>query len=134
MTNNDAIVMIYDYIEGADLKPSAYYLYHAFDESGLVELDGMVEVYEEFINQSPETDQLPLGPFDSLNFLNQFAFKVCEKNDNSLVSLISVKDYNSLLEEAATGTELFQNLAEKGNRIENLDHSSKGGLLGKLFH
>ncbi len=134
MTNNDAIVMIYDYKEGADLKPSAYYLYHAFDENGLVELDTMVDVYEEFINQAPETSNLPLGPFDDLNFLNQFAFKVCEKNDNSLVSLISVKDYNAILEEATTGSELFQDLTEKGNRIENLDHSSKSGLLGKLFH
>ncbi|MFT6603496.1 MAG: hypothetical protein ACJARO_001006, partial [Bacteriovoracaceae bacterium] len=76
MTNNDAIVMIYDYKEGADLKPSAYYLFHAFDENGLVELDTMVEVYEEFINQTPETGHLPLGPFEDLNFLNQFAFKV----------------------------------------------------------
>jgi hypothetical protein len=134
MTNNDAIVMIYDYKEGADLKPSAYYLYHAFDENGLIDLDAMVEVYEEFINQTPETSKLPLGPFDNLTFLNQFAFKVCEKIDNSLVSLISVKDYNSILEEATTGDDLFQNLTEKGNRIENLDHSSKSSLLGKFFH
>lgn len=134
MTNNDAIVMIYDYKEGADLKPSAYYLYHAFDENGLVELDSMVEVYEEFINQTPDGESLPLGPFENLNYLNQFAFKVCEKNDNSVVSLVSVKDYNTVLEEAVTGSELFQSLTEKGNRIENLDHSSKSSLLGKLFH
>lgn len=134
MTDSESIVMIYDYKEGAEVKPSAYFLLYAFDESGLLELDSMIDVYEEFIQKEPEDSAMPLGPFESLNFLNQFAFKVCERNDGAIVSLLSVKDYNQILEESSSGGTLFQEFIEKGNKIENLDHKSKSGILGKIFH
>lgn len=134
MTDNDSIVMIYNYIEGGQSNPSAYYLLHAFDEAGVIDIEPMIDVYEEFIQKQPDVSKMPLGPFESLNFLNQFAFKVCEKNDGGVVSLLSVNDYNAIMEEATTGTTLFEDFVAKGNRIENLDHSSKGGILGKIFH
>ncbi|MBK23450.1 MAG: hypothetical protein CME70_05530 [Halobacteriovorax sp.] len=134
MTDTESIVMIYDYQEGGESKPSAYYLKFAFDETGLIELEPMIDVYEELIQKQPESDEMPLGPFESLNFLNQFAFKVCEKSDGALVSLLSVQDYNFVMEEADSGTTLFQKFVEKGNQIQNLDHRSKSGILGKLFH
>lgn len=134
MTDIESIVMIYDYKEGAETNPSAYYLLHAFDETGVIEIEPMIDVYEEFIQKQPELSKMPLGPFESLNFLNQFAFKICEKIDGSVVSLLSVQDYNQIMEEATNGTSLFHDFVEKGNRIENLDHKSKGGILGKIFH
>lgn len=134
MTESESIVMIYDYKEGAEVKPSAYYLLYAFDETGLLEVDNMIDVYEEFTQKEPEADLMPLGPFESLNTLNQFAFKVCERNDGALVSLLSVKDYNQIMEEASSGSTLFQEFIEKGNKIENLDHKGKRGILGKIFH
>lgn len=134
MTDTESIVMIYDYQEGGEVGPSAYFLKYAFDETGLLDLEKMIDVYEELIQKEPETGHMPLGPFESLNFLNQFAFKVCERSDGALVSLISVKDYNQIMEEATSGSSLFQQFVEKGNQIQNLDHKSKSGILGKLFH
>lgn len=134
MSNNESIVMIYDYKEGGEVKPSAYYLLYVFDEAGLLDSEPMINVYEELIQKQPEGEGMPFGPFESLNFLNQFAFKVCEKNNEAMVSLLSVNDYNQVMEQATSGSNLFQEFVERGNRIENLDHKSKGGILGKIFH
>ena len=71
MTDTESIVMIYDYQEGGEVGPSAYFLKYAFDEAGLLDLEKMIDVYEELIQKEPETGHMPLGPFESLNFLNQ---------------------------------------------------------------
>lgn len=134
MIDNDSIIMIYDFKEGGGIRASAYYLLYAFDESGQLEYESMFDTYEEFIQKRPEDGAFSIGPFEDLNFLNQFAFKVCEKNEAKVVSLLSVREYNQIMENTTTASELFKELSSQGNRIQNLDRESKSGIFGKIFH
>ena len=73
-----------------------------------------------------------IGPFLSLETLNQYAFALCEELNAAQINLLSVADYNSLLENQQLASDFHRDLLEKGNVLENIERKKKG-LLSRIF-
>ena len=138
MKEIEYIVGIYNYFnpypeEGHE---SYYYLLYLLDEKGLLEKESANKLFSERFS-TPEIADLkaPLntvGPFISLETLNQYAFALCEDLNAARVSLLSVQEYNTLLENSQQASEFHRDLLEKGNVLENIERKKKG-LLSRFF-
>lgn len=137
MKDIEYIVGVYHYMnpfpeENAD---SSYFLLYLLDERGMLERDLAVKLYEERFKPEIGEAKAPaktIGPFDSIDRLNQYAFALCEELNAARVSLLSVADYNSLLENSNQAAEFHRDLLEKGNVMENIERKKKG-FISRLF-
>ncbi|RPJ73761.1 MAG: hypothetical protein EHM20_11715 [Alphaproteobacteria bacterium] len=73
-----------------------------------------------------------IGPFESTDQLNQFSFQLCEEFNAAKVSLLSVQEYNSLMETTQTASDFHRGLQEIGNVMENIERKKKG-FLSRFF-
>jgi len=137
MKEIEYIVGVYHYLnpfpeENAD---SSYYLLYLLDEKGILERETAEQLFQDkFKPEIGEAKAPPktIGPFDSIDRLNQYAFALCEELNAARVSLLSVNEYNSLLENSNQASEFHRDLLEKGNVMENIERKKKG-LLSRLF-
>ncbi|MFA6236445.1 MAG: hypothetical protein WC635_03875 [Bacteriovorax sp.] len=140
MNDTEYIVGIYNYINAApELNAdSAYYILYLLDEKGLLDRSIALKIYEERFKSSLATTESytnsskMIGPFDSTDQLNQFAFQLCEELNAAKVSLLSVQEYNQLLESTQSAPDFHRDLLEKGNVMENIERKKKG-FLSRFF-
>lgn len=129
----DYLIGVYQYFNPfpEEERGSAYYLLYLLDQRGLLEKDDAKKLFHE---GEPDYDLKSkwIGPFESLDNLNQFAFLLCEKLDAQKISLLSVPEYNGLLEHTIQASDFHRDLLEKGNVIENIDKKEKS-FFKKLF-
>jgi hypothetical protein len=64
--------------------------------------------------------------------LDQYAFALCEELNAAKISLLSVEEYNTLLETTHMSSDFHRDLVEKGNVMENIERKKKG-FLTKFF-
>jgi len=112
-------------------RGAAYYLLYLLDQRGVLEKDDAKKLFRES-HQDYDLKSKWLGPFESLDTINQFAFTLCEKLDAQKISLLSVQEYNGLLEHTLLASDFLLDLLEKGSVIENIDKKEKG-FFKKLF-
>lgn len=138
MKEIEYIVGVYNYFnphpeEGTDPH---YYLIYLLDEKGLLSIDVAQKLFSErFSSQQEEGVRTPasmIGPFLSLENLNQYAFALCEELNAAQVSLLSVSEYNLLLENSQQASDFHRDLLEKGNVMENIERKKKG-FLNRFF-
>lgn len=138
MKEIEYIVGIYNYYnprpeEGTD---PYYYMMYLLDEKGLLEIEGAQKLFEErFYHESVHDIKAPpqvIGPFLSLETINQYAFALCEELNAARVSLMSVEEYNTLLENSQLALDFHRDLLEKGNVMENIERKKKG-FLSRFF-
>ena len=113
----------------------AYYLLYLLDEKGLLDKSTALKLYQEHFKSSLTEDFLHpklIGPFESMDRLNQFAFQLCEEQNAEKISLISVQEYNNLLEGAQIASDFHRDLLQQGNVMENIEHKKKG-FLSRFF-
>lgn len=113
-----------------------YYFLYLLDQKGLLDFEDAKSAYiEKFKTDSdhPAFKKGLIGPFESIESVNQYSFLLCEKLNAAKVSLLSVAEYNLLLESSPNSLELHRDLLEKGNVIENIERKEKKGFLSKLF-
>lgn len=113
-----------------------YYFLYLLDHKGILEPEDAKQIYLEKANLHEANDALKLGyvgPFESLDSLNQFAFYLCEKLNAEKISLVSVHDYNNLIETSTSADTFQQSLIEKGNIIQNIERKKKG-FLSRIFN
>lgn len=139
MKEVDYIVGIYNQFNPFPENPDelGYYFLYLLDQKGVLDLEEAKNVYKEKYNLSEDTLAFKkglIGPFESLDSINQFSFSLCEKLNAEKISLLSVVDYNLLLEAAPSSLELHQDLITKGNVITNIERKKKGGFLSKIFN
>jgi hypothetical protein len=129
----DYLVGVYSFFNPfpEDETGSAYYLLHLLDQRGVLEKNDAKKLFTETYPHF-ELKSKFLGPFESIDTLNQFSFMLCEKLDAQKISLLSVQEYNSLLEQTQQASDFHRDLLEKGNVLENIDKKEKG-FLKKLF-
>jgi hypothetical protein len=136
MNQVEYIVGIYNYFDPSPTGGNlAYYFLYLLDQKGILDFELAKNAYKEKYQMTE--DQLALendmiGPFESSDSMNQFAFFLCEKLDASKINLFSVAEYNALLESTASSLEFERELRLKGNQIENIERKKKG-LLSKFF-
>lgn len=136
MNQVEYIVGIYNYFDpstsGGNL---AYYFLYLLDQKGILDFELAKNAYKEKYQQNEDQfvfDNGMIGPFDSSDSMNQFAFYLCEKLEAAKINLFSVAEYNALLESTGNSLELERELRLKGNQIENIERKKKG-LLSKFF-
>lgn len=140
MKDTEYIVGVYNYINAIPElnSDSAYYILYLLDEKGLLDRSAALQLYEEhFKSDILSADegifgQKMIGPFESTDKLSQFAFQLCEKLNAEKVSLLSVQEYNSLLESTQTASDFHRDLILKGNVMENIERKKKG-FLSRFF-
>jgi hypothetical protein len=137
MKDIEYIIGIYNYINAfPELQSdSAYYMLYLMDEKGLLDQTAAHKLYDEKFKSELSSGSIHhkmIGPFDSTDQLNQFAFLLCEEMDAKKVSLLSVQEYNSLLESTQSASDFHRDLLEKGNVMENIERKKKG-FLSRFF-
>ena len=142
MKDVEYIVGVYNSINANPVigTPQAFYLLYLLDEKGMLELEAAQKIYLESFKPEMSMDELlvdfnksKIGPFESLEKLNQFAFQLCEVLNASKVSLLSVSEYNTFLENAQNASDFHKDLLEKGNVMENIDRKKKG-FFSRIFN
>jgi len=138
MKEIDYIVGIYHHFilnPSEQFEPN-YYLLYLLDEKGMLEIEGAKDLFKEkFVLDSSLIQKVPnnvIGPFISMETLNQYAFALCEELNAAQINLLSVKEYNALLENHQTAQDFHKDLLEKGNVIENIERKKKG-FLSRFF-
>lgn len=140
MKDTEYIVGIYNYINATPElnSDSAYYLLYLLDEKGLLEKSLAMKLYDESfkseltsVSEHHDGSKM-IGPFESTEKLSQFAFSLCEELNAEKVSLLSVQDYNALLESSQTASDFHRDLLLKGNVMENIERKKKG-FLSRFF-
>lgn len=131
MKDTEYIIGVYDYINSnlENHNDSAYYFLYLLDEKGLLDKSFAHKLYNERFKLGlgdVEVRQNGIGPFSSTDNLNQFAFQLCEELNAEKVSVLSVQEYNNLLEGTQTASDFHRNLIEKGNVMENIERKKKG--------
>ncbi|MBC7539117.1 MAG: hypothetical protein H7281_09865 [Bacteriovorax sp.] len=137
MKDTEYIVGVYNYINASPEihSDSAYYLLYLLDEKGLLDKSAALKLYEDRFKSeltSSDIHQNMIGPFSSTEALNQFAFQLCEELNAEKVSLLSVQEYNGLMESTQTASDFHRDLQEIGNVMENIERKKKG-FLSRFF-
>jgi hypothetical protein len=137
MKEVEYIVGIYNNFNPFPENPDdmGYYFLYLLDQKGVLDLEDAKKSYLEKYALSEENAALKkgfIGPFDGIESVNQYAFLLCEKLNAAKVSLLSVAEYNALLESSPNSLELQNDLINKGNVLENIERKKKG-FLSKLF-
>ncbi len=138
MKEIDYIVGIYHHfvLSPAEETEPNYFLLYLLDEKGMLELEGARDLFKEkFASELISHQKVPnnvIGPFVSLETLNQYSFALCEELNAAQINLLSVVDYNALLENHQVSSDFHRDLLEKGNVIENIERKKKG-FLSRFF-
>lgn len=115
---------------GQQSDEGPYMIVFLLSEQGFIESDIPQKIYaERFIENleiSKEGNTEKIGPFLTLERLNQYAFQLCEELNALRIALYSVDEYNELLENGHGAQDFFSSLLEKGNVIENIERKNKG--------
>lgn len=129
----DYLIGVYQYFNPfpEDEVGSAYYILYLLDQKGILEKDEARLIFQENYKEV-ELKSKWLGPFESLDTLNQFSFYLCEKLDAQKISLLSVQEYNALLEQTLQSSDFHRDLLIKGNILENIDKKEKN-IFKRLF-
>ena len=138
MKEIEYIVGIYNFFNPfpEDEQESYFYLLYLLDEKGILEREAALKIFKDHYNSDEiaglKTPLNTIGPFVSLEKLNQYAFALCEELNASKISLLSVQEYNSLLEYGQQASDFHRDLIEKGNVLENIERKQKS-FLSRFF-
>lgn len=134
---DETIVGIYHFFQPRihEGNPPMYYLLHLLDHRGILDRETALKVYRTKVSEEVDRDHEIIGPFESLEQLNQYAFALCEEINAPRVSLLSVAEYNLLLENSHDLINLAIDIKSKGNILENIDREekTKNGFFSKIF-
>lgn len=126
MRERETIYAVYKYIT-ADVATSApaYYLFRCFDHLGPIDAETMHSRFKELFPEEQMVSTPYFGPFPNLSVLNQFAFSLAEELNANKACLLSLSDFNSLLDCVGSIAELSENMIEVGTVIDNINKSDK---------
>ena len=138
MKELESIVGIYNFFNPQPLEQSEsyYYLLYILDEKGALELDEAKALFNENFKSdivliSHKNSKL-IGPFSTVEKLDQYAFALCEHYNAAKINLLSVDEYNGLLENHQEAELFHKDVLEKGNVITNIERKKKG-ILSRFF-
>lgn len=98
-----------------------YFILHFFDEKGFCDQGVLEEIYSRFYDHQIK-DAL-IGPFESLDDLQQYVHRVSQELQIKIV-VLSSDEYNQCLEKSLSAEELVESMREIGQVIEDEESSS----------
>jgi hypothetical protein len=138
MKEIEYIVGVYNFYNPfpEDGQDSHYYMLYLLDEKGILEREAALIIFNERFTSEElaglKTPPNTIGPFLSLEKVNQYAFALCEELNAAKISLLSVQEYNSLLENSQLAIDFHHDLLTKGNVMDNIERKQKG-FLSRFF-
>lgn len=136
MKDIEYLVSIYTNEIITEDNQETFYILYLLDDKGPYDINKAWKLYlDEFsaIKDATLTDGM-IGPFASFEKLNQYAFTLCERLNAARISLVSVSEYNTMLESTQNTADFKRNLFEEGNVLENVERKNKkSGFLSRLF-
>ncbi|PIK16493.1 hypothetical protein [Halobacteriovorax sp. JY17] len=131
----DKLIAIYRYKSPMnDLSHSqgSYYLLHVLTNEGAIKPEQLEKYCYEFNVQNPE-NEIGLGPFISVDEITKFCFYICDEMKLPYISLHSMDEFNSIIEESSKVSDLLDSLNNRGNLIENISVTQRKSFLQKVF-
>lgn len=122
---------IYTYLHEGQLNgvSPGYYIIHIFDDRGYCDREVLEEVYVESFHSDLEGQFV--GPFDGVSHIRDFCFRL-STSLKSKVFLISVEDYNQVLEKSSESSDLLDEFRTSAQEVEDLDISSSQRIWSKF--
>ena len=115
----------------SDLE-GGFYLINVLSSTGPLKRDFIEKVYNEFfVARSVSKD---IGPFDSLEDLSKFCFKICDELKLPYITLHSLEEFNSVVEESSNLSELLSGLKNGGNLLENVSITQKKSFFERVLN
>tara|TARA_R110002049_G_scaffold101334_2_gene245898 strand:+ start:251 stop:640 length:390 start_codon:yes stop_codon:yes gene_type:complete len=111
-----------------------YYLIHFINNHGSVDAEIAWTIFDELFGRRESIYPQYFGPFNGLDDVTKFCFRICDEASEPQVNLMSLEDFNEVLEASSTVEVLRQRLPTLGTIIANPDADNKKGLFGKLFN
>jgi hypothetical protein len=115
----------------SDLE-GGFYLINILSSTGPLKRDFIEKIYSEFFVARSKTKDI--GPFDSLEELSKFCFKICDELKLPFITLHSLEEFNTVVEESSNLTELLSGLKNGGNLLENVSVSQKKSFFDRVLH
>lgn len=113
----------------------SYFSFALFSNIGHIEREPIVKSYEMEIDTWKLNDSdRRIGPFINLEYLQKFAFALCQRLDASEVVLLSIDAYNDAVEKSTDVEGLIQHFKHNGDVLKNVDSNSKKSFLDRIFH
>ena len=128
MSNN--IVVIYNYLTEEN-RSSSYYILNIFHKSAILEKSLTEECYKALFPLP--LDREYLGPFQSVEDIQRYSFSLCDKLGIDRATIISVQEYNAMIEGISDIAELREKIFQVGDIIHN-PAPKKKKFLDSLFH
>ncbi len=110
-----------------------FYIVHFVHPHGSIEHELVWSLYDEMCGHKTSTFPQFYGPFEGLEQMTKFCFRICDETNEPQVNLVTLEEFNQLVESATHIHLLRERLGSLGNIIANPDAVSKKGLFGKLF-
>ncbi|WP_372653984.1 hypothetical protein [Halobacteriovorax sp.] len=131
----DKLIAIYRFKNPAnDLNYSkgSYYLLHVLTNEGAVKPDLLEKFCHDYDVENP-AEEIGLGPFESVDDITKFCFYICDELRLPYVGLLSMDEFNSIIEESSKVSDLLEALHSDGNLIENISITQKKSFFQKVF-
>lgn len=140
MLNNKFVIGVYGHLRHSGTQESrvkaldsSYYLIHIFGDNGPIDFETLDKIYHEHYCQFININNCKhIGPFDGLEELNKYLYSLCDEMSLSKINIVSVEEYNLIIEKSSSVEELKNNLEDSSSYIE-CSSIKKNGLLGRLF-
>ncbi len=134
---DDTIILVYRYLKLKGSEDYKYYLGHVFDGYGSLDIDVLLDIYNDLPEYSirNEPTQELIGPFNNVDDIQKLSFLLCQKLERSKILIYSITDYNRILENSNDIYNIRKNLLAGGEKISNPDFKEKKqGIISKIFY
>lgn len=131
----DKLIAIYRFknpTNDHNYSKGSYYLLHVLTNEGAIKSEQLEKFCYEYNVENP-SDEIGLGPFESVDEITKFCFYICDELKLPYIGLHSMDEFNSIIEESSKVSDLMDSLHSDGNLIENISVTQKKSFLQKVF-
>jgi hypothetical protein len=109
-----------------------FYLVNVLSSNGPLKRDFIEKLYSNYFVTREASSEL--GPFESLEDLSKFCFSICDELKLPYITLHSLEEFNTLIEDSSDVKSLLDSLKNGGNLLENVAITQKKSLFDKVLN
>ncbi len=109
-----------------------FYLVNVLSSTGPLKRDFIEKLYSNFF-VTREADG-ELGPFESLEDLSKFCFTICDELKLPYITLHSLDEFNTIIEDSSNVSELMSALRNGGNLLENISITQRRSFFERVLN
>lgn len=109
-----------------------FYLINVLSSTGPLKREFIEKLYGDFFVTREISDEF--GPFESLEELSKFCFSICDELKLPYITLHSLEEFNTLIEESSSVNDLLEGLKSNGNLLENISITQKKSFFERVLN